>query len=489
MKSGRCFLLTLVASILLGGTLLSDAASKPVLVHYMPWYVAKPYSGSWGWHWTMNHYNPDTTDSSGRRQIASWYYPLIGPYDSADPAVLEYHVLLMKLGGIDGVVVDWYGNDNYADYAVNNVRTAALLYYVRKAGLQFSICYEDQTIQNEINGKYITSANALSHAQQTMLYLQNTYFSDASYLRTASANQPVLLNFGPQYFKTSANWQSLFSVLAATNQPWFFTEDSRCSPAATGAFDWPPMWMSLTNAGTVTAAQLQTYLNNFQTSAKSWPAYVSSAFPRYHDIYQQAGTGTSNGYLDDANASILTNTLSRAMTNGSAYVQVVTWNDYGEGTIVEPTLDYGYRDLGLIQDLRRQYLDASFPYHTNDLTFALRLYNLRKQYGATPILLAELDRAFTNLITGQLAAANLQLSGLESTHLAIYNLSGNANRLQFCVGGALPSAGVVVQTTSDLNSGNWQTLSSFAASTNPLIFNTSISPGSTPVFFRAKSAP
>jgi len=49
---------------------VAQAAPKPVLVHYMPWYVAKPYSASWGWHWTMNHYNPDIMDGSGRRQIA-----------------------------------------------------------------------------------------------------------------------------------------------------------------------------------------------------------------------------------------------------------------------------------------------------------------------------------------------------------------------------------------------------------------------------------
>ena len=90
--------------------------------------------------------------NNGERQIASWYYPLIGPYDSVDPAVLEYHVLLMKLAGIDGVIVDWYGQDNYNDYAVNNQRTLALFDHTRKAGLKFSLCYEDATIQAEING-------------------------------------------------------------------------------------------------------------------------------------------------------------------------------------------------------------------------------------------------------------------------------------------------------------------------------------------------
>src|SRR5208283_2317942 len=103
------------------------AAPKKVMVHYMPWFVSQPFSGSWGWHWTMNHFNPDDVDpKTGQQEIASQFYPLIGPYDSADPAVLEYHVLLMKLAGIDGVIVDWYGMDNFNDYGVNNSRTLAL---------------------------------------------------------------------------------------------------------------------------------------------------------------------------------------------------------------------------------------------------------------------------------------------------------------------------------------------------------------------------
>src|SRR6266478_1885405 len=126
---------------------LSAGQTKPIMVHFMPWYVAKPYSASWGWHWTMNHFNPDVVKTNGQREIASWYYPLIGPYDSLDPVVLEYQVLLMKLGGVDGVIVDWYGQDNYYDYAVNNARTAALLKYTQKAGLKFSLCYETRPLR------------------------------------------------------------------------------------------------------------------------------------------------------------------------------------------------------------------------------------------------------------------------------------------------------------------------------------------------------
>jgi hypothetical protein len=447
---------------------VAQGAPKPVMVHYMPWFVSQPYSGSWGWHWTMLHFNPNVLNANGQREIASWYYPLIGPYDSVDPAVLEYHVLLMKLAGIDGVIVDWYGMDNFNDYAVNNQRTLALFNYTRKAGLKFSLCYEDATIQHMIDGHYITAGAAISHAQQTMLYVQTNFFTDASFLRLSNA--PVFLNFGPQYFHNSSDWTSIFSVLNATNQPAFFTEDNRLA-AGKGAFDWPPMSLSSGSPPTLSSNQLQSYLVSFELKAKNeaWPSFVSSAFPRFHDIYAQAGVGSSYGYLNDANGNTLTSTLRRAMTNNSALVQIVTWNDFGEGTIVEPTQDYGYRDLGIVQNLRRQYLDPSFSYHTNDLAMAFRFYNLRKQYGNNPAISAELNRIFTNIVSQAVSTANLQLTGMESNRPVIYNLSYDGVQLRFLIGGYVASS-VQVQMSTNLTT--WQTVQTFAASTNLSVFST-----------------
>ena len=64
------------------------APGKTLLVHYMPWYASKPVSGKWGWHWTMNHFNPDKMDENGQRELATHDPPLIGPYDSGDPDAL-----------------------------------------------------------------------------------------------------------------------------------------------------------------------------------------------------------------------------------------------------------------------------------------------------------------------------------------------------------------------------------------------------------------
>jgi hypothetical protein len=383
-------------------------ASKPIMVYYMPWYVAKPHSPDWGWHWTMDHFKPDVINASGERQIASWYYPLIGPYDSSDPAVLEYHVLLMKLAGIDGAIVDWYGFTPYLDYGINNEATARLFNFTRKAGLKFAICYEDQTVKHMVEGNYLPANNAVAHAQEVMLYLQTNYFGDPSYFRLKG--KPVLLNFGPQYFMASSNWDAVFSVLAATNQPAFFTEDNRLAASA-GAFSWPPMWMSQApgTAGVLSSAALKKYLTDFDQKAAGWPAFISSAFPRFHDVYQKAGVRDFWGYLGDANGDTFRETLSRAITNNSTMVQIITWNDFGEGTVVEPTQEYGFRDLGLIQDFRRQYFDKSFSYHTNDLALALRFYQARKQHPEGSRESAALDRIFSNIISGKLEAANSEL--------------------------------------------------------------------------------
>lgn len=413
MQPGKIILAALVSLLTLGaGASFASTNDKPVMVYYMPWYAAKPFSGEWGWHWTMNHFNPDKVNASGEREIASWYYPLIGPYDSADPAVLEYHVLLMKLAGIDGVIVDWYGSADYFDYAAVNRNTAKLFDYTRRAGLKFAICYEDQTIQRLIDGQRLTAAQAGRHAQQEMLFLQTYFFRDPSYFRLNG--RPLLENFGPQYFLSGTNWDEIFSVLDASNRPAFFTEDNPLA-AGRGAFDWPPMWLSQQpgTGGVLSEISLKNYLDDFEKKSADWPAFISSAFPRFHDIYQRAGVRNYWGYLGDRSGETFRENLNRALTNNSALVQIVTWNDFGEGTTIEPTKECGFRDLNLIRDLCRQKLAPERRLSSNDLASAYQFYGLRQKSATNSALALALNQIFTNIMSGQKIGASGRLRELE----------------------------------------------------------------------------
>jgi len=386
------------------------AEAKKIMAHYMPWYAAKPVSSAWGWHWTMNHFNPDVI-SNGQRQIASQFYPSIGPYDSSDPVVLEYHTLLMKLAGIDGVIVDWYGSQNYNDYPFVNTCTLRLFEATQRAGLNFSICYEDQTIKNLVNGGQIPASQAITRAQQDVLQLQQRYFTNALYLR--HDNKPTLFTFGPQYFTNNPAWhpwESIFSVL--TTNPCFITLDNLHNLAvAHGAFAWPPMWKA--SGGVLSIASLNSFLTSFENAGAGWGITAAMAVPEFHDIYAEAGLGYTYGRLYPYSGQTFSNTLARALTNTSELAQITTWNDFGEGTIIEPTAQFGYQYLGIMQNMRRRFLDATFAGTTNDLHLARRLYDLRKQYSGNTAMQATLDIVFAAIVSNQLARASSLLSALE----------------------------------------------------------------------------
>lgn len=384
-------------------TTVPEGSRPLLLVHYMPWYQAPPIDASWGWHWTMNHFSPDVKDENGHREIASYYYPLIGPYDSRDPAVLEYQVLLMKLSGIDGVIVDWYGSENYLDYGILNDSTQALFQYIKKAGLLFSICYEDQTIRNMVDNNHIALENAHANAQKEMLYLQNNWFVDEAYLRTSE--RPVLFNFGPQFFKSASDWEKLFSVL--NTRPVFITEDKTLPPITTSGFPWPPMWASYN--GVLTEQALDNYLTTFYKRAASWDFWVASAFPGFKDIYKDAGVSAGYGFLDARDGETLKSTLQLAVDNHPDAIQLVTWNDYGEGTNIEPTVEYGYQYLGIIQELIRSSINPDFPYTIEDLAIPFQIYQLRKQNEGNVDLNIQLDQAFQLIISGNVEAARTVL--------------------------------------------------------------------------------
>ncbi len=368
---------------------------KPLLMaHYMPWFQTKEQSGYWGWHWTMNHYDPGKFDSSGKREIASHYYPLTGPYDSQDSHVLEYQVLLMKLSGIDGVLVDWYGDEDYNDYGVINKSTGALFSWIKKANLKFAIVYEDQTIQNMINGGRITSSSAISYGSRAVDYLSSTWFNTDAYLKIES--RPVLLVFGPQYFKKSSDWETIFGSI--NPKPLFFTEDNYLSPVGAGAYPWPPMWKT-NSSGVLTQASLNDYLTQFYQRASSWNYKIGSAFPAFHDIYKEAGVSSGYGFLDSQNGATFSSTLEMAVNQNCDVIQLVTWNDYGEGTIIEPTVEFGYRYLEKILEVKKLFIDQSFSFTKSDLELPLRIFKLRKAFPTSSSINLSLDRAFNFLIS------------------------------------------------------------------------------------------
>lgn len=366
---------------------------KLLLAHYMPWYTAPPRRETWGWHWTMNHFDPNQ-HKNGRREIASKFYPLIGPYDSGDKHVIEYHLLLMKLAGIDGVVIDWYGRTECYDYRDLHENVVLLVSLLEKYQMKFVICYEDRTINTLVEQKLISQASRVSHATNELKWLVGNWFQRDSYVRIQG--QPVLLSFGHGGLNDD-EWQSVFHQI---DSPIGWVSEHTPRPGAFGAFDWP-----IPEKG---SAQML----RFSHESKQWQCSIPVIFPRFVDVYDQAGVQASYAEIEDNDGETLRLSANEAGLARGQIVQVATWNDWGEGTQIEPSIEFGYRDLEIIQSFSKKYVEKDLQVEKEALRLPRRLLALRQAGGGRD---ATLDQIAKQLSAGKVKMAELMLDSIESS--------------------------------------------------------------------------
>ena len=349
--------------------------------HYMPWFEMS--DGHWGIHWTMETRDPEVVDASGKRQIAAHYYPLIGPYDSADRDVIEYHLLLMKLSGIDGVLIDWYGAHEVRDYGGNRRNAEVLIARLHEVGLDFAMVYEDFTAE-------FAADSALVAAQADLRYARDRYFSHERYVRIGAA--PLLLVFGPRLFETPAAWGQILSEIEPRPHLltlWHQTADA--GAWAVGEFAW-------VDRGHID--DLDGYYDG--------QGGFGVAYPGFRDYYREGGWGDGLGWtIAHDEGATLAATLERARRAEAPFVQLVTWNDFGEGTMIEPTREFGFSLLEQVQAF------AGVEHGVEDLELVHALYLARKRCAGDAVAQAALDRAFRLVARLALAEAAAVLKELD----------------------------------------------------------------------------
>lgn len=412
-----CFTLLIAASLLPAAAIGQPVAvtkTNPtkVYMHYMPWFQTPASLGgtsgaSWGYHWKMNTQNPNIVDASGKRQIASHYYPMIGPYDSTDPDVLEYHMLLMKYSGVDGVMIDWYGS-NGTNGDVGSLLTAsnAIVNKTDDYGLGFAVVLEDRFAGSLTNGLPDGSnSQAVNNVTQNMQYLAANYFNKPNYLKAGASNSPLMPIFGPSKIQpvsgnsninSAALWSQIFAQ-SGTN-PTFMPLEYQSGDAGTnadGEFAWPYQDSGTSNHIT---SHLQPFYTGRAGSLKVAGKTVGGvAYPGFNDFYAQGGAGNTLFYIPEINPTTQATTLSETLNLYTTYqsrldfLQLATFNDFGEGTMFEPTVETGFKYLKQIQEF------TGVSYDEDELQLVYRLYLARKKYAGDAPIVAMLNQVSTLL--------------------------------------------------------------------------------------------
>lgn len=138
----------------------------PVLAFYYVWYATPEVSGF------LRHWEGGITHKP---------YPEL--YDSSDPEVIKRHVYLAKEAGIDGFIISWWGKDSFED------KVTKLIFDVVeeiKSDVKLSIYYE-----------FIPNFSELQ-AQNELNYILEKYGKRKSYFRWN--RKPVVFVYGRATF-------------------------------------------------------------------------------------------------------------------------------------------------------------------------------------------------------------------------------------------------------------------------------------------------
>lgn len=353
--------------------------AKKVYVHYLPWYQSKDYDGYWGQHWTMTNKDPDLLDENGLNQIASFYNPLIGPYSSSDPYLQEYHFLLMKLCGIDGVIFDWYGSRDMHDYNLIKNATETFIPKLNNIDIDFSIMYEDRVAFMEEDGVVV---DHVARAKQDLSYIRDQYFPNNNYLEF-NGNK-IISMFGPHNITNASDWDNIYSVFDNFEQPelislWGLQQN--LGNHFGGEFLW------------VAPDHLSAQDYYYQTYANTNDITIGSAYPGFSSYYTAGGwlQGSNDWTLPVNDGDTFIEVLNNNAHEVSDFVQIITWNDFGEGTMIEPTTQHGFMFLEILQE----YTGVSFD--ADDLAVVVRLYKARQEHKTNTEVMGLLDNSYNYL--------------------------------------------------------------------------------------------
>jgi hypothetical protein len=296
------------AGLVLGGvgsaSTVSAGSTPPVIALYYVWF-------------DQNSWNP-----AGLSDLPT------SPYRSADRSVIERHVGQARSAGIDVFALNWWGPGNPTD---DNLKT--LLSVAGASG--FGV-----TIDFDLNSPFVRTpgdtVNALKYASQ--------YHGSPAWFRYQG--KPVVMFFGNRKYDV-ATWASIRGQVDPGRQAIWIGEGDVFGYLSVfdGIHPYSIAWSP------DPAGQLASYAARTRSmgSDKLW---VATVMPGYDDT--RLGRGGAGYVRDRQNGALYRSIWQGAIATDPAMISITSFNEWPEGSQIEPSVRYG--DLYL--RITRQYSDA-----------------------------------------------------------------------------------------------------------------------------------
>ena len=248
-------------------------------------------------------------------------------YSSADPGQVKRQVDDMMSRGVQGAIMDWYG----PGFATENTTSKLMMQEAETRGGQFEFAIMED------GGQLKSCANTpgCDVTQQVindLNYALTTFEGSPAYMRWNG--RPVIFFFdGTSY---PVDWNRVSANVSGSPLFIFRNAGGFTHAQSNGGFSWVVPLADPANMDT-------SYLDNFYNTALGFPAALTAGSP-YKGFNDTLAAWTQNRVMDQHCGQTWLTTMTEAgkyysASNQLAAMQLVTWNDYEEGTEIESGID------------------------------------------------------------------------------------------------------------------------------------------------------
>lgn len=294
---------TEVSKLNVHGLLYSGHTTK-VLVHWIPWFDGGLDSGI-----NVN-------------------------YSTSDPTYVNNMLTDLISRGVDGVIVDWMGQGNITDAGALVLQTKIQGRTSEQAvQMSFAIMCDEQLLGNT------SGANNQAKLLNALAYLNTQYVGDPAYLHYNG--KPLMFDFGLTA-QSGIDWNAIQT--AYPNLQWVHLDNATSPdgfgiPSSAGSFLWVNPNSNPNNTDLSTAT-------DFYSRALTHTSQIAmgACYKGFNSNPYAPWDG--NVYVNQQNGQTWLNLFGFINSNFSTshqlpFLQLVTWDDYYEGTALETGISGG----------------------------------------------------------------------------------------------------------------------------------------------------
>jgi len=311
-----------------------SAVSRMVLTFYYPWYGIPDGPGGAGKtvHWGR-------IDAANKSIQASTHYPALGAYDSHDPKVLEQHCRWAKQAGIDAFIISWWGHNSYSDRAMDKILDSC-----QRNGLSACIYYET-----------VPRPQTPQSAADDIVKVLNKYGKHTAHLKVNG--KPVVFVYGRALNQLGlTRWLKAIEIINANCNAGITAIGDRFSYGSARIFD------GIHTYNTAGRLRGRDPAATRKWAAKTYPSWVQIAdkagkistltvIPGYDDTKIRKPGLAVNRY----DGELYRVQWQEAIKANPHWILITSFNEWHEGSEIEPSLEYKQQYLDLTAKYARQF--------------------------------------------------------------------------------------------------------------------------------------